>query len=115
MPGEKSSYDGVVFPAAEISALKELERMLQDTGALAEGESIPILHGDAPARSESAISCYAHDTTVVALSVRSCALTSLPEALGKLTNLQLLDVTGNGLTALPDSLGNLLHLKRLYM
>ena len=52
---------------------------------------------------------------VVALSVRYCALTSLPESLGQLTHLQHLDVTGNQLTALPESLGNLLHLKKLYV
>src|SRR5712692_1364493 len=51
---------------------------------------------------------------VVALSVRYCALTSLPESLGQLTHLQHLDVTGNQLTALPESLGNLLHLEKMH-
>src|SRR6266699_1816894 len=55
------------------------------------------------------------DNAVVAVSLRYCALTSLPESLGQLTHLQRLDVTGNQLTALPESLGNLLHLKKLFL
>ena len=40
-------------------------------------------------------------------------LTALPEALGKLTQLQQLDVSNNQLTALPEALGQLTQLQQL--
>jgi len=36
-------------------------------------------------------------------------LTDLPESLGQLTHLKLLNLRGNQLTALPESLGQLTH------
>src|SRR5581483_1556471 len=100
MSGEmENSYNGATLSMAEISALKAVERVLQDTGSLHEGEAIPVVHKNTLDRNESTIGCYVQNNTVVALSVRSCALTELPEALGHLTNLQLLDVVGNQLIA----------------
>ncbi|HCJ34307.1 MAG TPA: GTP-binding protein, partial [Ktedonobacter sp.] len=40
-------------------------------------------------------------------------LTSLPESLWQLTNLQLFNVGENQLTSLPESIGNLTHLHTL--
>ena len=40
-------------------------------------------------------------------------LTAIPEALGNLTNLQHLDLSGNQLTAIPEALGNLTNLQHL--
>jgi Leucine-rich repeat (LRR) protein len=111
----EQAYNGTVLPMTEISVLKALERLLQDTSSLNAGEAIPVMQQDTLDRNESNIGCYAQNSTIVALSVRFCALTSLPPVLGDLTNLQQLDVTGNQLSALPESLGNLSHLKKLYV
>ena len=53
--------------------------------------------------------------TGVALSLRYCGLTELPESLSQVSELQCLDVTGNQLTELPGWLGNLQRLKKLLM
>src|SRR5256885_16318035 len=98
-----------------MSVLKELEGLLRDRGYLQEGESIPVVLKDEIDRSESNIGFCAENNAVVALSVRYCALTSLPESLGQLTNLRRLDLNGNQLTSLPDWLGNLVQLRRLYL
>lgn len=42
-------------------------------------------------------------------------LTTLPETIGNLTNLQKLDVSNNALTALPSSMANLKNLKELHI
>ena len=42
-------------------------------------------------------------------------LTSLPEAIGKLTKLKQLYLNYNQLTALPEAIGNLINLERLYL
>ena len=43
-------------------------------------------------------------------------LTSLPDSIGDLRNLQKLDLSGNnGLTSLPDSICNLRNLELLYL
>src|SRR5579859_4966665 len=116
MPGEsRSSYKSVALPIAEAGVLQELERLLLEHGALKEGEAIPVVVQDTAAIRRYAIGCAIENETVVALSVRYCALTSLPQSLGQLARLQLLDVTGNQLTTLPDSLGDLLHLRKLYL
>src|SRR6266581_2647024 len=105
----------MALPMTEMSALKELEELLQDNGYLLEGESIPVVLKNQLDVNDGKIAIYAENNTVVAISLRYCALTSLPESLGQLTHLQRLDVTGNQLTALPESLGNLLHLKKLFL
>ena len=69
---------------SEMSALIELEGLLRDHGYLHEGESIPAVLKDEIDRSESNIGFCAENNAVVALSVRYCALTSLPESLGQL-------------------------------
>src|SRR5260370_38236983 len=51
--------------------------------------------------------------TGVALSLRYCGLTELPESLVQLSELQCLDMTGNHLTELPQWLGNVPCLKKL--
>src|SRR5260370_37194738 len=51
--------------------------------------------------------------TGVALSLRYCGLTELPESLVQLSELQCLDVTGNHLTELPQWLGNVTCMKKL--
>src|SRR5712692_962169 len=55
----------------------------------------------------------AGDNTVVAVSLRYCALTSLPESLGRLTRLTHLDARANRLISLPASIGDLTHLEKL--
>ncbi len=55
----------------------------------------------------------AGDNTVVAVSLRYCALTSLPESLGNLTRLTHLDARANRLISLPASIGDLTHLEKL--
>src|SRR5215475_2731784 len=100
---------------AEMSALKDLEEIFQSTGYLIEGESIPVVLKDRMDIQDGKIAFYAENNTVVAVSLRYCALTSLPDSLGRLTHLQQLDVTGNELTALPESLGNLLNLEEMHV
>src|SRR5215472_40805 len=110
----KNKQNGTTLPTAEMSALKELEELLQNTGYLIEGESIPVVLKDEMEINDGKIAAYAENNTVVAVSLRYCALTSLPESLGQLAHLQQLDVTGNELTALPESLGNLPHLEEIH-
>src|SRR6266487_4112539 len=111
----ENRHDGIALPITEMSVLKDLEQLLQDHGDLEEGEAISVVLKGKIGIHESNIGAYAENHAVVALSVRYCALTALPESLGQLTHLQQLDVTGNQLTALPESLGNLLHLKKLFL
>ena len=54
-------------------------------------------------------------TTLTDLHLGSCQLTSLPDAIGNLINLETLDVQGNALTSLPDAIGNLRRMKELYL
>jgi len=85
------------LPPAEMHALKELESLIQGT-----------IDGDK-------ISCFAEQNTLVALSLRYCGLTTLPDSLSQLTNLQFLDLTGNQLVVLPDWIGRFPKLRRLYV
>ena len=47
------------------------------------------------------------------LDLRDLGLTTLPDSLAQLQNLQSLDVRSNQLAALPDSLGEILNLQTL--
>jgi len=49
------------------------------------------------------------------LSLFGNQLTSLPETLGQLINLQRLSLASNQLTSLPETLGQLINLQRLYL
>ncbi|MGA7178512.1 MAG: leucine-rich repeat domain-containing protein [Thiobacillaceae bacterium] len=54
-------------------------------------------------------------TQLQTLDVSGNQLTALPEAIGQLTQLQTLDVSGNQLTALPATIGQLTQLQTLYV
>ena len=54
-------------------------------------------------------------TTLTHLFLGFCQLTSLPDAIGNLINLEKLDVAYNALTSLPNTLGNLRRMKYLYL
>ena len=94
----ENRHDGAALPMTEMSVLKDLEQLLQNHGYLEEGEAIPVVLKGKIGIHESNIGAYAENHAVVALSVRYCALTALPESLGQLTHLQHLDVTGNQLS-----------------
>ena len=49
------------------------------------------------------------------LSFRDMGLTTLPDAIGQLSQLRELYLSGNQLTTLPDSIGQLVRLKTLYV
>ena len=49
------------------------------------------------------------------LQLRDCGLIELPEQIGELIHLEVLDIGGNKLRNLPDFLGNLTNLKRLIL
>jgi Leucine-rich repeat (LRR) protein len=49
------------------------------------------------------------------LQLRDCGLIELPEQIGELIHLEVLDIGGNKLSSLPDFLGNLTNLKRLIL
>src|SRR5712691_9605641 len=108
-------YNDVTLPITEINALKALEQLLQDNGCLNQGVPIPLVLKDRIERNESKIGFYAENNTVVALSVRYCVLTTLPNSLGQLTHLQQLDLTGNQITSLPETLENLIHLEEIHL
>ncbi|HBE26901.1 MAG TPA: hypothetical protein DDW33_14585, partial [Ktedonobacter sp.] len=111
----KNRQNVVALPLTEVSVLEELDALLLENGSLKEGEAIPVVSKDRLASNESTIGYYAENNAVVALSVRYCALTALPESLGQLSNLQYLDMTGNQLTSLPEALGSLVQLRKLYL
>jgi Leucine-rich repeat (LRR) protein len=98
--------------------LAELAGVLTSAGALAADRSLPILCAALDARNERSpdnIACYVENGMVVALALRGCGLSSLPDSIGQMTGLRQLDLTGNRLTLLPESLGNLVYLERLYV
>ena len=109
---EKRFYNNIALPKAEISVLKELEEILGANGSLSKGELIPLVKRDLIERS---IAFAVENNVVVALALRYCKLTSLPESFGQLSHLRFLDMTGNSLTSLPTSFGNLHHLKKLLL
>ena len=111
----QNSYHGIALTETEISVLEELEGWLQERGHLHADERIPVLFKDEEDRHDGNIGFAADNDTVTALSMRYCALTTLPESIGQLGNLQELDVTGNQLTALPTNLSQLTRLTALSM
>ena len=54
-------------------------------------------------------------TTLIDLDFLYCQLTSLPDAIGNLINLERLEVQDNALTSLPNTLWNLRRMKTLYL
>ncbi|HEY4383811.1 MAG TPA: leucine-rich repeat domain-containing protein, partial [Ktedonobacteraceae bacterium] len=104
-----------ITSSIEIRSLQELAEMLQEIDSLNKGASIPVVPRDGIADSEYKIAVSLENDTVVALIIRYAGLASLPDSLGQLSNLQVLDVTGNLLTSLPASIGNLHKLKKLYL
>ncbi|MEO8971805.1 MAG: hypothetical protein ABI406_09430, partial [Ktedonobacteraceae bacterium] len=115
MAETRNRYNGLALSITEVNALEVLEGLLRANGSLQEGEAIPFALKDKLDIRDSRVGFYAENHSVVALSVRYCALTALPDSLGQLTNLRQLDVTGNQLTSFPESLGNLIQLKKLYV
>ena len=55
------------------------------------------------------------DGRLDSLSLRQIQLTTLPESIGDLSSLKLLDLSYNQLTTLPESIGNLSSLRWLYL
>src|SRR5579859_6793947 len=106
------NYEHIGLPTVEVNMLKELERLLQETGALPEGEAIPLVSQDMLPLYEKGIGFTIEDQTVTVLSLRYCGLTMLPEALDQLAHLRFLDITGNKLSTLPASFASLIHLKK---
>jgi len=109
----KNRQNVVALPLTEVSVLEELDALLLENGSLKEGEAIPVVSKDRLASNESTIGYYAENNAVVALSVRYCALTSLPASLGNLTHLTHLDLRANKLVSLPASIGDLTNLVKL--
>ena len=58
---------------------------------------------------------YAYENDHDTLDLSSLYLTSLPEQIGKLTNLTVLYLEGNNLTSLPEQIGTLTNLTTLYI
>ena len=102
---EKRQYNNITLPSTEISILKELEELLHTNGFLSKGEPIPLVAGDVIERNERSIAFAIENNGVVAVALRYCELTSLPESFGQLSHVRFLDMTGNSLTSLPESLG----------
>lgn len=69
----------------EISILKRLERFLKDKSAFPEDKNFPIY--DIEDFYANNIGCSIENDAVLALSLRYCALDSLPEAIEQLTEL----------------------------
>ena len=133
LAGKRGSSSLVIY--LDVSEAEARQRWLQNraTGArydVRDEDFAQVVNFFEPPTPEEQAVCYrplqpadewirqtflAGENTVVTISLRYCALTSLPGSLGQLTHLQHLDVTGNQLTALLESLGNLLHLKKLYV
>src|SRR5512146_2552191 len=61
------------------------------------------------------VGAYTVNGRVVALSLRGCDLPALPESIGLLRGLRVLDLTGNRLESLPGGLGDLSMLEKLYL
>ena len=93
-------------------ALREITKLLNETGKLNEGENITILENDQHIYDEK-ISLKIDNGSVVGLSLRFCGLRYLPESLGSLVNLRHLFIHDNNLVALPLSIGCLQKLKVL--
>jgi Leucine-rich repeat (LRR) protein len=56
-----------------------------------------------------------YSTDITKLNLVGKGLTSLPDTIGYLVNLESLELDENKLTSLPDTIGNLVNLKRLYL
>ena len=87
-------------------------------GALAADRSLPTFCTALDVlneRSPDDIGCYIENGVLVALALRGCGLTSLPDSIGQLTALRQLELTGNRLTVLPETFGKLVNLERLYV
>ncbi len=79
----------------EMSVLAELGAVLREKGYPTEGEIIPVVSKGVIERRELEIAVCIENNAVVALSARYCGLKALPESLGQLAHLQVIDLTGN--------------------
>ena len=74
----KSTYNDLALVVSEVSVLKELEGLLQDSGQLDEGEAIPAVARELIDGGECAVGFCVENGFVVTLAIRYCALHELP-------------------------------------
>ena len=93
------SYHGVSLIQRDIEVLEFLEKQL--------GSVIPNIEEF----EWNSFGFQKIDTIIIGIGLYNKGLTSLPENIGQLTNLQTLLLSGNQLTSLPESLGQITKLQ----
>ena len=104
-PGAQKTvdYHGVVLLQQEVEALILLEHHT--------GTNIPKIEH----LTWDSFGYITNGAMIIGLGLYKCQLTSLPDVLGNLTNLQYLYLTKNSITSIPKTLGNLIKLQELHL
>src|SRR5688500_10283523 len=95
------------LPASDSDALDDLARFLRERGCLAAGEAIPIAPISSLNPHARPAAAYTMNGRVAAIAVQGCDITSLPESLGDLTNLEISHLDENRLESVPASIERL--------
>ncbi|MHA1821636.1 MAG: leucine-rich repeat domain-containing protein [Promethearchaeota archaeon] len=122
---ELTDYNGVKIPRYEYNAMMDLETLVGNIPQVSEIDDetfgfkseqnhivgIGLYNKDISSLPES----IGQLKNLQELYLYNNELSSLPERIGDLTNLQRLDLSGNQLSSLPESIGALKNLKELYL
>ena len=101
------SFRGAQIPRFEANILQEIEKQLNEQFRKVD---ISMLSEDETDRHWS---FSVENQRITGIGLFECLMGVLPDTIGKLKSLKVLDLGGNGLTMLPESIGNLTSLQSL--